>query len=215
MIGSMGNAMIGLLPVLGLFLLGTDAPPPRPSVATRPAPRRPGLSWAEADSLSRKLAVIEENHKQAKPHRRQTVQVTQGELNSYLNLSYASELPRGLTDVDIRFGYERIDAKGYVDIEQMKGTVAAPSWGPLALLGGQVPIELSGKLVNQDGFGTVELDSAYVASIRVPISVVEQMVASSTRSEKNPEGFDIHAPFRLPYSVNRVRIEPGKAHLEF
>jgi hypothetical protein len=85
----------------------------------------------------------------------------------------------------------------------------------MSLLGGLVPIELSGKLVNADGFGTIELDSAYVASIRVPISVVEQMVASSTRSEKHPDGFDIHAPFRLPYSVNRVRIEPGKATLEF
>ena len=78
-----------------------------------------------------------------------------------------------------------------------------------------MPVELAGKLVNQDGFGTVELDSAYVASIRVPVSVVEQMIASSTKSEKHPEGFDIHAPFRLPYSVSRVRLEPGKAVLEF
>ncbi len=200
--------------VLGL-LLG-DAPPVRPRTATT----RPGLSWAEADSLSRKLAVIEERHKQdkqgaAKGRRAQTVQVTQGELNSYLNLSYASELPRGLSAVEIRFGHERIEAKGYVDIEQMKDKVAPPSWAPIALLGGTVPIELSGKLVNQDGFGTIELESAYVASIRVPVSVVEQMVVSSTRSEKYPDGFDIHAPFRLPYSVNRVRIEPGKATLEF
>ena len=54
-----------------------------------------------------------------------------------------------------------------------------------------------------------------MASIRVPVSVVEQMIASSTKSEKHPDGYDIHAPFRLPYSVNRVRIEPGKATLEF
>lgn len=186
----------------------------RPAAASRPAPTRPGVSWAEADSLSRKLAVIEERQKQGS-RRSQTVQVTQGELNSYLNLSYASELPKGVSDLEIRFGNERIEAKGLVDIEQVKGKVAAPSWSPIALLGGQVPIELSGKLVNQDGFGTIELDSAYVASIRVPISVVEQMVASSTRSEKRPEGFDIHAPFRLPYSVSRVRVEPGRAVLEF
>lgn len=208
--------MVSVLPVvLGLLLLGADVPPARTGVAARPAPPRPGLSWAEADSLSRKLAVIEERHKQQKARRSQAVQVTQGELNSYLNLSYASELPRGLSNVEVRFGHDRIEAKGYVDIEQMKDKVAPPSWTPIALLGGQVPIELSGKLVNQDGFGTVELDAAYVASIRVPISVVEQMVASSTKSEKNPDGFDIHSPFRLPYSVNRVRIEPGKATLEF
>jgi hypothetical protein len=211
---------VTLLPaVLGLLLLaGADTPAPRPAVPRAPAraQARPGLSWAEADSLSRKFAVIEERHKQQKAKKSPPVQVTQGELNSYLNLSYADELPKGVTNVEVRFGSGRIEAKGYVDVDQVKGSVpSSSSWGPLSLLSGQVPIELSGKLVNQDGFGTVELDAAYVASIRVPVSLVEQMVASSTKSEKHPEGYDLHAPFRLPYSVTRVRIEPGKATLEF
>jgi hypothetical protein len=204
--------------VLGLLLLaGMDTPAPRaPATPAARRPARPGLSWAEADSMSRKLAVIEERHRQQKAKKSQPVQVTQGELNSYLNLSYADELPKGVTNVEIRLGSGRIDAKGYVDVDQVKSSVpASSSWGALSFLSGLVPIELSGKLVNQDGFGTVELDSAYVASIRVPVSVVEQMVASSTKSEKHPDGYDIHAPFRLPYSVNRVRIEPGKATLEF
>jgi hypothetical protein len=206
--------------VLGLLLLaGADTPAARPAAPARVparAPARPGLSWAEADSFSRKIAVIEERHKQQKAKKSAPVQVTQGELNSYLNLSYADELPRGVTNVEVRFGTGRIEAKGYVDVDQDKGSVpSSSSWGALSFLSGQVPIELSGKLVNQDGFGTVELDSAYVASIRVPVSVVEQMIASSTKSEKHPDGYDIHAPFRLPYSVNRVRIEPGKATIEF
>ncbi len=202
--------------VLTFFLLALDSPAVRPHATTRSTPARPGLSWAEADSLSRKLAVIEERHNLQKARKSQPVQVTQGELNSYLNLSYASELPKGLSNVEVRFGSGRIEAKGYVDVDQVKGSVpSSSSWGPLSFLTGQVPIELSGKLVNQDGFGTVELESAYVASIRVPVAVVEQMVASSTKSEKHPEGYDIHSPFRLPYSVSRVRIEPGKATLEF
>ena len=199
--------------LLGLFALGADAPV-RPAAPSRPAPARPGLSWEEADALGRKLASIEERQKR-KSRRTETIEVTQGELNSFLNLSYASELPKGLSDLEVRFGHERIEARGSVDVDQIKGKVAMPPWSPLGFLGGLVPIELSGKLVNADGFGTLELESAYVASIRVPISVVEQMVASSTRSEKYPDGFDIHAPFRLPYSVSRVRIEPGRATLEF
>jgi hypothetical protein len=200
-----------------LLLLVPDAPPARPAaVSTRPAPTRPGLSWAEADSLSRKLATIEDHHRQSKK-KKGSVQVTQSEINSYLNLSYASELPKGVRDVEVRLGSERIEAKGYVNLDDVKDKVAMPSGGfsPLSLLGGQVPVELGGRLLNKDGFGTIELDTAYVANIRVPISVVEQMVSSSTRSEKHPEGFDIHAPFRLPYSVNRVKVEPGKATLEF
>jgi hypothetical protein len=97
----------------------------------------------------------------------------------------------------------------------VRGVAAPPAWSPLSLLGGQVPVEIGGRLVNADGFGTIEWDSVYVASIRVPISVLEQMVVSATKSDKHPDGVDIHAPFRLPYSVNRVRVEPGRAVLEF
>jgi hypothetical protein len=41
------------------------------------------------------------------------------------------------------------------------------------------------------------------------------MVATATRSPRYPSGWDIHAPFRLPYSARRVRLEPGRAVLEF
>ncbi|PYQ50443.1 MAG: hypothetical protein DMF78_15680 [Acidobacteria bacterium] len=200
--------------LLTLLFLAADAPPRGASVP-RSVPTRPGLSWQEADSLTRKLAAIEERQK-TQSRARQTIQVTQGEVNSYLNLAYAAQLPKGLTSVDVRFGRERIDAKGMLDIEQVRGVATPPSWSPLSLLGGQVPVEIGGCLVNAaDGFGTVEWDSVYVASIRVPISVLEQMVQSATKSDKYPDGVDIHAPFRLPYSVNRVRVEPGKAVLEF
>src|SRR5262249_28148529 len=167
-----------------------------------------------SDSLGRKLATIEEHHKKQSTAP-QTVQVTQGEVNSYLNLAYASQLPKGLTSVDVRFGRERIDARGMVDMDQVRGVTGGATWSPLALLGGQVPVEIGGRFTNEGGFGTIEWDTVYVASIRVPISVLEQMVQSATKGEKYPEGFDIHAPFRLPYSVNRVKVEPGKAVLEF
>jgi hypothetical protein len=205
-----------LVALVGAVLLGPDVPPapPKARPAARPAPTRPGLSWAEADAMTRKLAVIEERHRQPNGKKSPAMQVTQGELNSFLNLS--AELPKGVSDVEVRFGQGRIEAKGYVDVEQVRGKVPSTStWSPLSFLSGLVPVEIAGKLVNQDGFGTVELDSAYVASIRVPVTVVEQMIASSTKSEKHPEGYDLRSPFRLPYSVSRVRVEPGKAVLEF
>jgi hypothetical protein len=41
------------------------------------------------------------------------------------------------------------------------------------------------------------------------------MVAAATRSARYPNGVDIQAPFRLPYAARRVRLEPGRAILEF
>src|SRR3954463_3863749 len=101
-----------LLPALaGLLLLVADAPPARPAVAARPVPKA-GLSWAEADALTRKLAAIEERHRAQKARKSPAVQVSQAEVNSYLNLAYASELPKGVSDIEVTFGRDRIEAKG-------------------------------------------------------------------------------------------------------
>jgi hypothetical protein len=97
----------------------------------------------------------------------------------------------------------------------VKGKVESDSFSPLSFLSGDVPVEASGRLRGKDGFGQVEWDAVYVSSIRVPIAALDQMVRSATKSEKNPDGFDILAPFRLPYSVNRLRLEPGRAFLDF
>ena len=180
------------------------------------APRGGPLSWDQANSLTRKLESIEKRRRE-KNRQPQTVLFTQGELNSYLNLAYAEQLPKGLRDVEVRLDRDRIQARGLVNIDTVKGKVGqgGGSWGPLSFLSGDVPVEILGKLTAKDGFGTVEWESVYLSSMRVPISVLEQLVLSATRNESSPEGFDIHAPFRLPYSVDRVRLQPGRALLDF
>jgi hypothetical protein len=184
----------------------------------RPAPRQ-GLSWAEADSLTRKIASIEK--RKAPPAgraaRSETVLVTEGELNSYLNLSVASDLPPGLSDVQVRLESGRVHARGEVDLERVRSSQAGSNvqWRPLAFLGGSVPIELSGRLSSADGFGTVQIEEVRLASLPVPISVLDQLVSASTRTASDPDGFDIQSPFRLPYSLRRVRVEPGRIYLDF
>jgi len=173
------------------------------------------LSYAEAESLNRKFKAIEIQSQTMRTRKPQSVLITEGELNSYLNLTYAPELP-GITDMDIRIDTERIEARGLIDLERVRGKVPPPSpWSPLALLRGKVPVELKGKLRTQDGFGTIEVEEAWISSIPVPMSFVEQIVSSATKKPSQPEGFDIHAPFRLPYYVNRVRLEPARAFLDF
>ena len=173
------------------------------------------LSYAEAASLSKKFEAIELQSQTLRTRKPASVLITEGELNSYLNLTYAPQLP-GITDMDIRIDADRIGARGLIDLERVRGKVPAPSpWSPLALLRGKVPVELKGKLLTRDGFGTIEVEEAWISSIPVPMSFVEQIVASATKKPSQPEGFDIHAPFRLPYSVNRVRLETARAFLDF
>jgi hypothetical protein len=40
-------------------------------------------------------------------------------------------------------------------------------------------------------------------------------VSQATRSAKRPEGLDVLAPFPLPFTARRVRLEPGRALVEF
>jgi hypothetical protein len=64
---------------LALLLLGPQAPPP---AEIRPAPPRAGLSWADADSLARKIQEVEDLLRAGKRVPKQTVQVTEAQLNS-------------------------------------------------------------------------------------------------------------------------------------
>ena len=200
--------------VVGLLLIAAHAAAPPDAMPT--APRGAAVSWDQANSLTRKLETIEKRRLE-KSRKPQTVLFTQGELNSYLNLTYAEKLPRGLRDVEVRLDRDRILAKGLVNIERVKGKVGdgGGSWGPLSFLSGDVPVEIMGKVTSKDGFGVVQWESVYLSSMRVPTSVLEQLVFSATKTEENPEGFDIRAPFRLPYSVDRLRLEPGRALLDF
>jgi hypothetical protein len=200
--------------VAGLLLAVLHAAAPADSMAT--APKGTLVSWDLANSLSRKLEAIEKRRleKRRKP---ESVLFTQGEVNSFLNLTYAEKLPKGVRDVEVRLDRDRILAKGLVNIDRVKGKVGegGGGFGPLSFLSGDVPVEIQGKVTAKDGFGQVTWESVYLASMRVPTSMLEQLVQSATKSEANPEGFDISAPFRLPYSVNRLRLEPGRALLEF
>jgi hypothetical protein len=201
-----------------LFALLLLAPVVSGGQAPRPVPR-PGLSWAEAEALDRKLSAIEQQRVVTpRKSRPETVTVTESELNSYLNLTMAEKLPKEVKDLEVHLlEHERLQANGLVDLDKVKAKVAATSssWNPLLLMGGFVPVQLRGRLVNRDGFGSIVWEDVQVNTWSLPVSLLEQMVASATKKPDNPDGVDISAPFRLPYSVRRVRLEPGRAFLEF
>jgi hypothetical protein len=204
---------ISLLAVPATALDGPAAP--APARATRVAAPS-GFSWDEADALSRKILALEKRWKE-RSTKRETILVTQSELNSYLNLTYAPKMPKGVTGVSIRFDQDRVEATGVVDLEQVGASPKQEQsrWSLRALLAPSVPILLRGKLINQNGFGTLEWEEVRLSALPLPLTALASMVATATRSTRYPNGWDIHAPFRLPYSARRVRLEPGRALLEF
>ncbi len=191
------------------LMLG-QAAPPRGQPVRPPAPA--GLSWEDADWVSGTIGRIERRLGAGKPASRQPIVVTERQINSYVRL--AAKLPPALTNVELGLQKDRLIARGTLDLDQVKSKMPQGA-GLLAFLSGTVPVELRGRLWSAEGSGRVEVEEATVAGISLPPAVLAQIVSQSTKSATRPQGLDILAPFPLPYTARRVRLEPGRALVEF
>jgi len=177
----------------------------------------PGLSWRQAESLRVKVYELERRRHLARgpePATHPPMVVMEDELNSYINLILQPKLPPGLSDVKFALRKGDIDLTARLDLDRVKAVIGTSTWSPLALLSGQV-VEIKGRLKSNERFGTFELDDIRLGPMMIPPALLHQLVASSTRTKRQPKGFDILAPFRLPYGLRRVRVQTGKARLEW
>jgi hypothetical protein len=198
--------MIGTLATL-FVLLATGGTPAADST----------ISLVKARAMAEKLASLEKRAAFAKPTRRAPVSVSDSEVNSYLNLAHGSEMPKGLSDVLVRFERDRLVARGLLDVSQLRGQVQLTEGldGLLGFMSGKVPVEVSGRIRNvSEGVGAFAIEDAHLAMIPVSATVIERLAVWATKSAENPKGFDIHSPFRFPYALRRVRLEPGRALLD-
>jgi hypothetical protein len=206
---------VTLLPLGLVALLLAQAPPPLKGDPVRP-PAPAGLSWEDADWVSETVARVEKRLSAGKPASRQTILVTERQLNSWVNLSLAAKIPEGVSGFELGLQKDRLLARGRLDLDRVKSKVPqGAGTGLLAFLSGSVPVELRGRFSSADGKGKVEVEEALVAGISLPPAVVAQIVSQSTRTANRPQGFDILSPFPLPFTARRVRLEPGRALVDF
>jgi hypothetical protein len=209
------DGLVTLLP-LGLIALAlAQAPPPLKGDPIRP-PAPAGLSWEDADWVSETVGRLEKRLGAGRPASRETIVVTERQLNSWVNLSLAEKMPEGLSGFELGLLKDRLLARGTLDLDRLKSKIPqGVGTGLLAFLSGSVPVELRGRFSSADGTGKIELEEVLVAGISLPPAVVGQIVSQSTRSTKRPQGFDILSPFPLPFTARRVRLEPGRALVDF
>jgi hypothetical protein len=199
---------------LGLAALLLQAAPAKGDPVRPPAPS--GLSWEDSDAVARQIARVDRRLRSGRPASRETIVVTEKQLNSYVNLALGAKIPPALSGLRLRLDEDRLGATGLVDLDRVKSKIPAGAGaGLLAFLGGTVPVELRGRFSGAEGQGRLEVEEALVGGISLPPSLVAQIVSQSTRSETRPQGFDILAPFPLPYTARRVRLEPGRALVDF
>jgi hypothetical protein len=197
---------------------GPARPAAPPSTAAAPVarpPAPPGLSWEDADTVTQTVARVERRVKTGRPASSEPIVVTERQLNSYVNLALAPRLPQGITNLELRLQKDRVNARGLLDLDRVKGKVKGGGAAMLALLSGTVPVQLTGRVLAANGTGRLEVEEAVVGGVSLPPSMVAQMILVSTRSAKRPEGIDILAPFALPWTARSIRFEPGRALVDF
>jgi hypothetical protein len=192
--------------------------PPAPvlSAPVRPAPTRPGLSWEAADSFVRKSLELDQRFRGSRFRGSPAIELTEAELNSYVNLTLASQIPPTVTNLEARFVAGRIVVHGSVDLDRVReGLGDLSPWNPLRLLAGVTPVMADAALETEAGVGRVNPKEVSLGALPIPSSVLATIVAQVTKAPKQPNGVDILSPFRLPYGIQRISLRQGRARLEF
>lgn len=149
--------------------------------------------------------------------KRSPVNVFESELNSYVRFALAEKVPRGLREVRIVLREGRIELRGLAnlsDFAELKDK-AAGTGSFLSLLAGEMPVEIEADFTSDRGFGQFEVRRAQVGPIPLSAALLSDLVARATIDAAHPTGFDIRAPFRLPYSAKRIKPRPALATIEY
>lgn len=169
-----------------------------------------------SDALGKKLEMLEKFDRDPKA-RRAPVNVSESELNSYVRFALAEKVPRGLREVRIVIRQGRLELRGLANLSEFSELKqkAASAASFLSLLGGEMVVEVVADFKSDRGFGQFELLSAQIGPVPLSASVVGDIVARATTDASRPNGFDIRAPFRLPYSAKRIRPQQALATIEY
>ena len=164
-------------------------------------------SRPQSDSFAKKLAIIKQHAAQSPKSTRRTT-VTEGELNSWFVYRAPSLLPVGVKDPSVTVvGNGKLVGVVTVDLDDV-GKSKSGAWN---VLGGRVPVTLSGVLRTKDGKGQFDLQSASLSGLPLPKFLLQEIVAHYTRDEDRPNGIRLDDSFDLPASIKQIDVGQGQA----
>ena len=164
-------------------------------------------SRPQADSFAKKLAIIKQHAAESPKSSRRTT-VTEGELNSWFVYRAPALLPVGVKDPRVTVvGNGKLVGVVTVDLDDV-GKSKSGAWN---VLGGRVPISLTGVLRTKDGRGQFDLQSADISGVPLPRFLVQEILSHYTRDEDRPNGVRLDDPFALPASIKQIDLGSGQA----
>jgi hypothetical protein len=168
----------------------------------------------QADAFARKVAIIsQQGTLTARSSAARRTPVSESEVNSWFAYRARPLLPVGMTEPQITIiGEGKVSGAATVDLDAVARTKRTGSLiDPWSLLGGRLPVTVSGVLRTQNGQGRFELQQAAVSGVPIPKSVLQELVSYYSKSADDPRGLDLDEPFELPAGIRQIEVGQGQA----
>lgn len=169
------------------------------------------LSPQNADVFAEKIELIRDQKARTGTQR---TRLTEDEFNSWFMYRSQAVLPAGVAKPQLTIvGEGQLAAQAVVDLDAVAKRRArgGSSFDPLSLIGGTVPVTVSGLLHTRDGRARFEVQSAAISGIPVPVTVLQELVGYYSRTPERPEGVRLDETFTLPSGIQQVEIGRGQA----
>jgi hypothetical protein len=173
------------------------------------------VSRQQADSFAKKVAIINQRASGGPlpPSTSRRTPVSESELNSWFAYRAGDLIPKGITQPKVTIigggrimGVATLDLEAYGKAQQSKGGL-----GLWDLVGGHLPVSITGVLTTKGGRGSFDLQSATLGGISLPKALLQQLVSYYSKSEDHPEGVRFDAPFNLPAKIQQIEVGQGQA----
>ena len=164
------------------------------------------VSPKAAKSLQDKIDAIKDSENSPKHrHGSSRVQLSEAELESYLLYSLQDDIPAKIDSANVGLGHNT------VALETQLTFNSNATGNPMvdALVGGTHNLLFKGKLVAEHARGKFDLEECRVDGIPVPNIFIQTLFKKYVKP-KYPEA-DINEPFDMPWGIEELKLEPGKA----
>jgi hypothetical protein len=134
-------------------------------------------------------------------------------VNSWFTYAAAPMLPSGVTQPQVTIlGQGKVSGQAIVDLEAVaKKRSSGSVFDPWSLLGGRVPVNVTGILHTQNGIGRFEVQSAYISGIPVSPTILQELLSYYSKSPERPDGVKLDGPFPLPAKIRQIEVGQGQA----
>lgn len=172
------------------------------------------LTKRDADSLQAKLdAILRRGSATGRAARPLSTSITDREFNAYFKFQGAAKLPVGVVNpmLEILDG-GRLVAVVTVDMDAVRKSKERGWTDPLAYMSGSVEARVVGVLRAANGKGKIDLESATLGGVPVPLLLLQELITYYTKTPESPAGFSLDRPFDLPQQIRQVNfIQRGSA----